>query len=421
MRTLQQCKNRATNAGSWECARETLYRTLPSLCFVVGVLAARWKNQLAGDNPEACQLREAPATLTGSSSSPCLISMHARRAVRAVGVTSIITTASFMAERRPAAGRYEELSTLDPANPFATFAHVRAEEGPVGEPWLLECRDRGRLVCGCIGFVRRGRMNCRLTITSLPEVSEDFWAGMKSLIAKERITILELNTFSSRTLNIPSLGTELGRKRRYEYVVPLDGTPDDILRRMHKHHRQSVRKGMDTGLVVRTGNECRLEDHVKVIGASMQRRVGRGEQIESPPTLEGLQACLNSGLCRLFQACRGDEVVSSMSLAIAPRGRYLHTSGTSPEGMKSGASHYLLYEIMRVSIAEGATLLNLGGVSDPDSGLAQYKRHFGSDCWESEAAQFYVGSGLRRVAWNSAVLLKDLLKLRRTTATGTEA
>src|SRR5208283_2741259 len=163
MRTLQQCKNRATNAGSWECARETLYRTLPSLCFVVGVLAARWKNHLAGDNPEACQLREAPATLTGSSSSPCLISMHARRAVRAVGVTSIITTASFMAERRPAAGRYEELSTLDPANPFATFAHVRAEEGPVGlwvhrvcPPWANELPAYDYFPAGGIGGLLGG-------------------------------------------------------------------------------------------------------------------------------------------------------------------------------------------------------------------------------------------------------------------------
>ena len=251
--------------------------------------------------------------------------------------------------------RYVELSAADPVNPFYTFAHARAEEDAGGEPWLLGCRDQDRLVCGCIGVLRRGRLNCRLTIASLPDLPEEFWAGLKSLIAAEGITMLELNTFSSRTSNIPSFGTELKRKRRYEYVVPLEGNQDDVLGRMNKHHRQSVRKGISTGLVVRTGSECPPEDHVKVIGASMERRVGRGEQIESHPTLDGLQACLNSGLCRLFQACRGDDVLSSMSVAVAPRGRYLHTSGTNPEGMKTGASHYLLYEIMRVSMAEGAT------------------------------------------------------------------
>jgi hypothetical protein len=243
-----------------------------------------------------------------------------------------LASASFMAERRPAPERYEEFTALDPANPFATFANARAEEETGGLPWLLGCRDRGRLVCGCLGFVRRGRLNRRLAITSLPKVSEDFWAGLKSLITREGITILELDTFFSRTSNIPSLGTELRRKRRYEFVVPLEGTQDDVLRRMSKHHRQSVRKGMNAGLVVRSGNECRLEDHMKVIGASMQRREERGEQIESHPTLEGLRTCLSSGLCRLFQAFRGDEVVSSVSVAMAPRGRYLHTSGTSPEG-----------------------------------------------------------------------------------------
>jgi hypothetical protein len=95
-----------------------------------------------------------------------------------------------------------------------------------------------------------------------------------------------------------------------------------------------------------------------------------------------------------------------MTVAIAPRGRYLHTSGTSQEGMKIGASHYLLYEIMRASLVEGATLFNLGGVSDPGSGLAMYKRHFGCVCWESESAEFYVGSGLRRVAWRVAHLMQ---------------
>ena len=141
---------------------------------------------------------------------------------------------------------------------------------------------------------------------------------------------------------------------------------------------------MKAGLMVRIGEECCAEDHAKLIGASMKRRIDRGERIESLPTMDTLLPRLESGHCRLFQACRGDEVLSSISMAIAPTGRYLHTSGTSAEGMKIGASHYLLYEIMRVSLAEGATLLNLGGVSDPHSGLAEYKRQFGCDCWESE-------------------------------------
>ena len=91
-----------------------------------------------------------------------------------------------------------------------------------------------------------------------------------------------------------------------------------------------------------------------------------------------------------------------MTVAIAPRGRYLHTSGTGPEGLKLGGSQYLLYEIMRLSLIEGATVFNLGGVSDPQSGLAMYKRHFGSDCWQSESAAFYLGSGLRLIAWRAA-------------------
>jgi hypothetical protein len=324
---------------------------------------------------------------------------------------TVDTSASFVAERRPEPELYQQVSTLDPANPFVTLAHARAEEAAGAEPWLLGCRDGDRIISGCLGFVRHGRLNRQLSITSLPETPPDFWAGLKRFIAEEGITILQLNTFCSRASNIPPLGKELHRRRRYEYVMSLEGTPENLLRRMKQHHQRLVRKGMKAGLVVRIGRECRTEDHVKLIEASMQRRVGRGERIESVPTIDALLPCVNSGLCRLFQACRGDEVLSSISMAIAPRGRYLHTSGTSPEGMKIGASHYLLYEIMRVSLLEGAILLNLGGVSDPHSGLAEYKRHFGCDCWESESAEFYVGGSLRRVAWKVAHLMQARLKV----------
>jgi hypothetical protein len=330
---------------------------------------------------------------------------------------AVDTPASFVAARRPDSELYQQLSRLDPANPFVTLAHARAEQETGGEPWLLGWRDGGAITGGCLGFVRRGRLNRQLSITSLPEMPPDFWAGLKGFITAQGITLLELNTFCSRAANIPPLGTELKRRLRFEYVVPLEGTPADLLRRMHQHHRQSVRKGMNAGLVVRADSESRPDEHVKLIGASLQRRTGRGEQIESPPTMDGILACVNSGLCRLFQACRGDEVLSSMTVAIARRGRYLHTSGTSAEGMKIGASHYLLYEIMRVSLVEGATLFNLGGVSDPHSGLAMYKRHFGCDRWKSESAEFYVGSGLRRVAWRAAQLMQAR---RRTTGSATQ-
>ena len=321
------------------------------------------------------------------------------------------TSASFVAERRPQSELHQQVSRLDPANPFVTLAHARAEEEMGGEPWLLGCRDAGRIICGCLGFVRRGRLNRELSITSLPEMPPVFWAGLKRFITEQGITLLQLNTFCSRVSNIPPLGKELQRKRRYEYVMSLEGTPEDLLRRMKQHHQRLVRKGMKAGLVVRIGTQCRPEDHVKLIEASMQRRAGRGERIESFSPKDTLLAGVNSGLYRLFQACRGDEVLSSISMAIAPRGRYLQTSGTSPEGMKMGASHYLVYEIMRLSLVEGATLLNLGGVSDPHSGLAEYKRHFGCDCWESESAEFYVGSGLRRVASNVAHLMQSRLKI----------
>jgi lipid II:glycine glycyltransferase (peptidoglycan interpeptide bridge formation enzyme) len=90
-----------------------------------------------------------------------------------------------------------------------------------------------------------------------------------------------------------------------------------------------------------------------------------------------------------------------MTVADAPQGAYLHTSGTSAEGMASGASHFLLYEIMLAKQKAGVAIFNLGGVRDMESGLAQYKRHFGADSVALEAAEFSTGGLLQKLILRS--------------------
>ncbi|HUK18445.1 MAG TPA: GNAT family N-acetyltransferase [Bryobacteraceae bacterium] len=305
----------------------------------------------------------------------------------------------FWAEVSPGAARAAELAALDPANPFATPAYLAAEQSFGAEPWLLGCVEGGKLGYGCLAFLRSGRLNRRLTISSLPAAEDTFWRGLREFSRAHHVGILELNTFASPPLSIPALGEQTSRMQRHEFLLRLGDPETSLLERMRVNHRQSARKGIKAGLVVRvTGDPAALDDHIRMIASSMGRRQARGETVSYQSSPDGLRPYLESGFCRLFLAVLGTEPVSSMLVARASEGAYLYTSGTAPAGMAVGASHFLMHEIALTSRREGARVFNLGGVGDLESSLAQYKRHFGAEPIALEAAEFYVGT-----AWRKAV------------------
>jgi hypothetical protein len=135
----------------------------------------------------------------------------------------------------------------------------------------------------------------------------------------------------------------------------------------------------------------------------MERRQGRGEDVEFAQDAF-LRAALASGSAEMFQALLGDRVLSSIVVLRAPRGSYLHGSGTDPEGMKIGASHFLNFQIATTLQAENANIYNLGGASQREEGLWDYKSRFGSRQIDLEAAECYLGPRWRRrlsdaIAW----------------------
>ena len=319
----------------------------------------------------------------------------------------------FFAEADPGAARCGELAALQPANPFATFAYLQAERSFGGRPWLFGCSRDGMPIYGCLGFLRSGRLERRLEIASLPAAEEPFWSGLREFSHTHRVTILELNSFASPAVSIPAMTGERTRIQRHEFQAPLDTSDTGLLERLQMNHRQRVRKGMKAGLEVRTASdaEC-LADHVRIMAMSMQRRQARGESVPTGSTAESLAPYLSTGFCRLFQAVLSSETVSSMMVAQAASGAYLYTSGTSPAGMNIGASHFLVYEILKASRQSGAGVFNLGGVGDLSSGLAQYKRYFGAAPVALEAAEFDLGSALHKVVRASAGLARGLLGRR---------
>lgn len=312
-----------------------------------------------------------------------------------------------------------ELGALLPANPFTTASYFESRRQAGYATWVLALRDdAGGLECGCGAFLRTRRLNRTLEISSLPKVGagSSFWGGLCEFCRHHGVTKLVLGTFASPLgVEIPALGTHCTRRSRCEFVLDLAG---DLAALLNPKHKASVKRAQKAGLVIRRTRSIEaVSAHQAMMGHSMDRRRARGEDVRYVrpvgPSLEFV-ALLQSGAGELYQALRAETVLSSALVLRAPKGAYLQSTGTSPEGMAVGASHYLIHGISSQLSADGAQVFNLGG-ADEESGLARFKTRFGASRVPLPSASCYIGPLWRRRA-NRAIELfrfdrKTLLRL----------
>lgn len=306
---------------------------------------------------------------------------------------------TFHVYTHPSMERCEEVAARCPTNPFMTEAYLRARTLLGVTPHLLVLEAAGRIQSGCFAFERAGHLTRSLEIMSLPLLPdpEEFWNGMQAWCRRRGVSKLDVNTFASECQRIPFLGGEERRRNRCEYVIDLH---DDLLRkRMSSNHLRNVKRGQKAGVVVRRSIEesaCRL--HVDLMASSMTRRRDRGESVPEPMAgqLAEVTALVQHGTGELFQAAIDGRIVSSILVLSSQEAGYYHSAGTSPAGMECGASHVLVYEIALALRASSKRHFNLGGVSEPGSGLEQFKRGFGTRRVELEAVQCSTAGRLTR-------------------------
>ncbi len=301
--------------------------------------------------------------------------------------------AAFFAIPEPSSEDFRELENLVLGNPFYTEGYSSAMCSLGAEPWILGLREQGKIVSGCTAFLRRGRLNRRLEIVSIPDLSncDQFWKGLVSLCRKDGISIVDARSFGSTNGMIPKLSGETNRRQRWEFV--LDLKDKDLDKGLHRTHRANIRKARDAGVEIRrTSDEGACEEHLKQIFDSRKRRIDRGEMMAAIANSEEYRTYLRCGAGEIFQAVQGGEVVSSDLILKSAQGVYAHSAGTSARGMNCHASHLMIYEMARVFQRESKHTLNLGGVDDLTSGLAQFKSYFGANVVELQSAEFYFGN-----------------------------
>jgi hypothetical protein len=314
----------------------------------------------------------------------------------------------FFTTEQPTRAHFEQLERLAPCNPFCTDAYANARSSLGTTPVIIGLQSGASISAGCVGFVQRGRLNTALEIVSFSDTlsaETQFWHGFLRFCKQLKITSLEVNTFGSAACSIPPLPGEVGRQQRAEYVWDLDGP--DLLETIHHRHKRQIRKAEKAGMQFRTDSrEASIQRHTILMKASMDRREDRGE-IVSAPNVRTCLAMIVSGAGELFQAVLNQEAVSSALVLIAGHGAYLHSAGSSPEGMQVGGSQLLQHRIAEHLRSRGIVSFNLGGASESQAGLAQFKSHFGTRRVSLEAAQAYLGSSLRRKVGAAVDLLRE--------------
>jgi len=317
----------------------------------------------------------------------------------------------FHAESDPSAEVIAQAASLAPINPFYTLPFVKCQQDFGSRPWVLTLREQDHILSACTAFTRNGRLNNSLEIHSLPILppGEVFWRGLVEFCRETDISFLEVNSAASPEAHIPTLQGETRRTQRNEYIWYLKDI--DLWKNLRKDHMTKIRLARRSGLAMRRARDIEAcVEHCRVIGASMERRKSRGEVVSGQADVESYMPFLERGAGLLFQVTANNEVLSSDLILLASKGAYGHSIGTSTDGRRCGASHFLEYEIAMALQAEGMEVFNLGGTSDHQPGLANFKAGFGAKGIELQRAQFYLGTKLKRTLTAGVALLRKAFK-----------
>jgi hypothetical protein len=281
-----------------------------------------------------------------------------------------------------------------------TAIHRFNQCSPFNSPsYAAACSEIGKIPCaftlkvgtdivtGCLGFMGGSTFSRCLEIVTLPQISHqaEFWAGVIGFCQRQGVWDLFVESYCSTCADIPLLPGELTRRKRYEFVLTLD-TPD-LAARMSRNNRYNIRRARNAGISVRKahGQEA-SQVHLILRQASMARRRARGEDVMMPVNNDPLfEILIKLGTAEIFQAYSGENALSSLLVLRSDRNAYALSAGTSPEGMRTGASAYVFAETAAILRAEGVHMFNIGGGDSDEERLRSFKAGFGGIIMPLEA------------------------------------
>ena len=304
----------------------------------------------------------------------------------------------FEADLSPTDETLRRAAASAPHSPFLTPAFAQAQRRTGKEIALLSLRGDEELPMCCLAGTKRGRLRTTVEVFSLPDGGDrpEFAAGLLRFCRSVSADLLIVESLGSRTRGLPPLDGRISHRTRCEHVWGLRGK--DLWAGLSANHRRNVTRARKAGVaVVAAPDEAALAAHVRLTDASLVRREQRGEDVRSGDgQASSWGVLLETGAGYLYQAHLGEDVLSSILVLKAADGAYYHSAGTSPEGMRLGASQLLIFDVATRLAGEGLAVFNLGGAEPSSEGLYRFKVGFGTSTQELEAATYQVGGVVRR-------------------------
>lgn len=280
-------------------------------------------------------------------------------------------------------------TALWPGTPGLGLSALLARAALAGaNTWALGVMRGDSSLGGAFAVLERGRLNARLTVmlvNGLPG-GQDLMIALERLAAKLGATAMLLEIVSAQAGQAP-LPALLQETVRYtdERLYVIDLSVPELARQFGSNTRRNINKGRKAGLQVRVqADELALQAHADLTGASMSRRQKRGESVALRGSMERVIQLLASGGGRLFQACLGEQVLSSKLVFTLGRHGYYYDGGSSSQGMELGASQFLMAHIIDTLREEGMLSYNLEIASAGNTGLMRYKEGFAPQLWYVE-------------------------------------
>ncbi|MCI0433596.1 MAG: GNAT family N-acetyltransferase [Gemmatimonadetes bacterium] len=293
----------------------------------------------------------------------------------------------------PGPERLREHSAATPENPFQTPEYAGAMQA-LGEQVLL-LDASGAAGASTLAFLRRGWRGCFLRLDSVPPwpARSPVWRALLDGCTARAVTVLEIASYASIASDIPDLGADTVRRRRFEFPLAIDPNREPELSTQHRRNLARARKAR---LVVRHGADPgRARVHAALMAEALARHVGPDG---APPAIDSrvAEALLGSGAAEIHEAVRDDETFASVLVLRSARAGYYHSAGSSSAGRDCGAATLLVIEVAR-SLAEcGAATFHLGGAGESEPGLRRFKEGFGATARPLEAVTAQLAPGAVR-------------------------
>ena len=248
------------------------------------------------------------------------------------------------------------------------------------KPKLLIIRQRDQIITAAALVLRRegGQNRLVATLSALPHPVEPLWTRILELAGLCKARLITIEMFGPAATNGSPFANEVARHHTQVYVMDLQDA--DLEAGLSSNHRRNLRKAESLGFsMIETTAPEAVAAHVRLCGASNDRRAGRGEKIQGNKDRKATEAYLETGAARLFQASLRGEVLSSILVLTIGRAAYYDTGGTSPEGMKMGGSHFLMVHTMVRLKEQGIATFSLDVANT--EGLIKFKTGFGAREW----------------------------------------